>query len=166
MPPESECNPARAGGVSRAPGQAKACPTNPDPGGLPTFAAMTYAAWQSLHPFSFYMARQPPGGETDHGLRGRSRLDKERGLTGVEKAGRRLGSRRCGPEARSTSARLPHLFMKLRGPQAHCKRRQKPIICPAAAQRPHFAPRGILLRYEGFSECARTCTSPLSRVYL
>src|ERR1035441_1389631 len=41
----------------------------------------------------------------------------------VEKAERRLGSRRCGPEARSTSSEGPYtFFMEFRGPQALCHR--------------------------------------------
>src|ERR1039458_6611627 len=49
----------------------------------------------------------------------------------VEKAERRLGSRRCGPEARSTSSEGPYtFFMKSRGPQALCDRPQKAMACP------------------------------------
>jgi len=36
----------------------------------------------------------------------------------------------AGPRPAPRELGLSQFFMKFRGPQAHCNRRQKPIVCP------------------------------------
>src|ERR1039457_6776953 len=73
-----------------------------------------------------------------------SRDQNDRG----EKAGRRLGSRRCGPEARSTSSEGPHtFFMKFRGPSDFYPSFFLAIRRPAAAGRLWAVEAAALRKY-------------------
>jgi hypothetical protein len=61
------------------------------------------------------------------------RVEKAWPVGGVERAfspQRRLEAGVAGPRPAPREPGLSQFFMEFRAPQAHCNRRQKPIVCP------------------------------------